>query len=120
MLCAELINSCSHDKVAEAAVLSIGGDFNKRVAMLARASNMTPGRFAAQYVRRFSEEAQDEDWDALAAVIAGCDTPILHGLRWLVETMLDEDVQGVRSLAKTQGHRGGPVRQGLGLGMLCI
>ena len=119
MLCAELINSCSHDKVAEAAVLSIGGDFHDRVVMLARASNMTPGRFAAQFVRRFAEEAHDEDWDALAAVVAGCDTPILYGLRWLVETMLDEDVQGMRSEARIQRRRGGPIREGLGLGMLC-
>jgi hypothetical protein len=109
MLRAELINSCSHEKVAEAAILSIGGSFRDRVALLARASDVSTGHYAAQCVRWFAEEAHEQDWEALSAVIAGCDTPILHGLRWLVETMLDGGLAGEREgrRGSAQTRRGG-------------
>ena len=64
MLRAELINSCSHEKVAEAAILSIGGEFRDRVALLARASDVSTGHYAAQCVRRFAEEANEQDWES--------------------------------------------------------
>ena len=126
MLRAELINSCSHEKVAEAAVLSIGGDFRDRVALLARASDVSTGGFAAQCVRRFAEEAHEDDWEALSAVIAGCDTPILHGLRWLVETMIDGKLSGELPRERegrrgfSQTRRGGGSRESRALEMPCV
>lgn len=121
MLRTELINSCSHEKVAEAAILSIGGDFRDRVALHARASNVTTGRYAANCIRRFAEEAHEDDWEALSAEIAGCDQPILHGLRWLVEIMLDGELPGVRGsrTGSAQTRRGGVTRERRALEMPC-
>lgn len=119
MLRAELISSCSHEKVAEAAVLSIGGDFRDRVALLARASDVSTGRFAADCVRRFAEEAHDQDWETLSAVIAGCDTPILHGLRWLVETMLDGELPSEQGKRAGRSARGGVSRVSRAFEMSC-
>lgn len=119
MLRAELIKSCSHEKVAEAAVLSIGGDFRDRVILLACASGASPGSLASECVRRFAEEAQDEDWEALASVLAGCDIPILHGLRWLVETMLDGELPSERGKGASHQRRGGISRERRAMEMPC-
>lgn len=94
MLRTELIKSCSHEKVAEAAVLSIGTDFHRRLSLLAGATGQTPGAFAADLVRRFADDASEAEWDALEGVIAGRDMPILCGLRWIVETMIEGDREG--------------------------
>ncbi len=91
MLCAELVRTCTHEKVAEAAVLSIGNEFRDRVSLLARVSAQTPGAYVAELVRRFSEDAAESDWEALALAIAGRDMPILHGLRWIVESAINFD-----------------------------
>lgn len=91
MLRAELIRTCSHEKVAEAAVRSIGGPFCERVTLLARACGVSCGDFAAQRVRRFADEACDAEWEALATAVRGADAPILVGLRWIVERSLDEE-----------------------------
>lgn len=89
MLRCEIIRTCSHEKVAEAAVLSIGPGFRDRVALVAAASGMGAGACVAGFVRRFQEEASQRDMDALANFIAGSDMPILDGLRWIVEFMID-------------------------------
>ena len=94
MLRAELIKSCSHEKVAEAAVLSIGPAFHRRIALLAGATSQTPGAFAADLVRRFADDASEAEWEALEEVISGRDMPILCGLRWIVETMIEGDREG--------------------------
>ncbi len=93
MLHAELIRTCSHEKVAEAAIRSVGGAFCERVTLLARACGVSCGAFAAQRVRRFAEEACEEHWEALEKAVRGADTPILVGLRWIVERSLDEERQ---------------------------
>lgn len=106
MLRCEIIRSCSHEKVAEAAVISIGSAFRDRVALLAAASNMLPGVFVASLVRRFADEATDAENDGLSRVIAGSDMPILEGLRWIVETMIDSTRGGgPRPLARSRVNR---------------
>jgi hypothetical protein len=100
MLRAELIKSCTHEKVAEAAVLSIGADFHRRLALLGGAVGLGPGAYAAELVRRFADEADEHDWETLSRVIAARDMPILCGLRWIVETMIEGDRSG--------GRGGGP------------
>jgi hypothetical protein len=91
MIRAELIRTCTHEKVAEAAVRSIGGAFCERVTLLARACGASCGAFAAQRVRRFSDEACETEWEALATAVRGADAPILVGLRWIVERSLDDE-----------------------------
>ncbi|MDP2358338.1 MAG: hypothetical protein Q8M31_20080 [Beijerinckiaceae bacterium] len=89
MLRCEIIRTCSHEKVAEAAVLSVGPAFRDRIALLAAASNMRPGVYVATLVRRFRDEASDVEIDGLARIIEGSDMPILEGMRWIVEVMID-------------------------------
>ncbi len=89
MLRCEIIRTCSHEKVAEAAVLSVGPAFRDRIALLAAASGMRSGGFVASLVHRFRDEASDAEMDGLDRVIAGSDMPILEGVRWIVDVMLD-------------------------------
>ena len=55
----ELIRSCSHEKVAEAAVSSIGPGFRRLIADAAEARQMTIGAYASASVYRFSREADE-------------------------------------------------------------
>lgn len=105
MLRAEIIRSCSHEKVADAAVLSIGSDFHKRLELLAGATGQTPGSYASEIVRRFAREALEEDWEALSDAIAGCDMPILCGLRWIVETTIEADRVNARGGGRGRASR---------------
>ncbi len=89
MISCEIIRSCSHEKVAEAAVISVGPAFRDRIALLAAASDMRSGLYVATLVRRFRDEASDAEIEGLTRVIAGSDMPILEGLRWIVEIMID-------------------------------
>lgn len=86
----EIIRTCVHGKVAEAAVLSIGGQFRARIELLANASGLDTGAFVARQVRRFADEVCAHDIEALADATRGSDVPILDGLRWIVEATLDD------------------------------
>jgi hypothetical protein len=110
MLRCEIIRTCSHEKVAEAAILSIGAPFENRVRLLASAAGQTPGAFVAGLVARFDEEAGDREMEALKLATAGADTPILDGLRWIVEFMLDgssEDLASGGAARPPSGRRAG-------------
>jgi hypothetical protein len=54
MLVAELIRSCSHAKVAEAAIHSIGPDLVREVGLRARERGLDAGAYVAQSVRVFA------------------------------------------------------------------
>ncbi|MBX9757396.1 MAG: hypothetical protein K2Y29_01380 [Beijerinckiaceae bacterium] len=89
MLRCEIIRTCSHEKVAEAAILSIGAGFQERIALLAATAGKRPGAYVADLIARFDEEACDRDKEALKCATTGSDMPILDGLRWIVEFMID-------------------------------
>ena len=100
MLMTELINSCSHDPVAEAGVISIGPAFHARVARAARRENLRVGAYAARAVRRFRAEARAADWEDLRDLCAHDDMPILRGLHHIVERAMeagDADSEGWRA-----------------------
>jgi hypothetical protein len=88
MLLAEIIKSCSHEKVAEAAVSSIGTEFEQRVETAARARGLRTGMFVASAVRRFERTAGDDEWADLARAMERKDMPILCGLRHILEVTL--------------------------------
>lgn len=90
MLLKELIITCSHEHVAEAAVASIGAPFRKRVERVARSHGISIGKLAAETVRAFRNSASEDDWQELSQVCAGQDMPILCGLHHILETMLEE------------------------------
>lgn len=109
MLRCEIIRTCSHEKVAEAAVLSIGPAFRDRVAVLATASGAHPGAFVANLVRRFGDEACDGDREAFARAITGSEMPILDGLRFIVEYMIDDE-PGASGASRAARRRSGSRR----------
>ncbi|MFN3888944.1 MAG: hypothetical protein ACK4MV_01010 [Beijerinckiaceae bacterium] len=106
MLRCEIIRTCSHEKVAAAAVASVGPRFRDRVTLLAVASGKDPGAYVAELVRRFGREANDRELAALARATAGSDMPILDGLRWIVEFMIDGDSPRAARAPKRIGARG--------------
>ena len=93
MIVREIVLTCSNPHVARAAVLSIGGDFARRLSRDAAKRNLTSGVFAAGLVRRFSRRAGDGDWESVGRVARGADQPILSGLRYILERVreLDDD-----------------------------
>lgn len=107
MLCCEIIRTCSHEKIAEAAILSIGASFRERVVLLAATAGMPAGAYVAGLVAGFEEEAGEREMEALRRATSGSDMPILDGLRWIVEFMLDG-----RSGSGSESGRGGRMRSG--------
>ena len=88
MLVSEIVTSCSNDKVAAAALASIGGPFAARVVAHAQSEGLEVGCLAAAMVHRFAQNATARDWQALRSSIAGTDQPILSGLRHILEAGL--------------------------------
>jgi len=88
MLIADLIHSCSNEKVAQAALTCIGGRFAERVSVCAREKGMTSGAFVAAVIYRFARRADTASRDALREKMNGYDQPILEGLRAILESAL--------------------------------
>jgi hypothetical protein len=91
MIVREIVLTCSNPHVARAAVLSIGGDFARRLSRDAAKRNLTSGAFAAGLVRRFSRQAGDGDWEGVGEATRGADQPILSGLRYILDRGLELD-----------------------------
>ncbi len=91
MQLAEIVNTCTHESVAEAAIASIGPGFARDIARAAAARDMSVGALVAGQVRRFSWRAGDADRHKLARAISGAPAPVLAGLKHILEeTMFDE------------------------------
>ncbi len=81
MLVADLLHSCANDRVAEAAVESIGGDFTTRMRAEATERGVSVGFLAASIVRDFARIATERDWRELSVATRGHDVPVLAGLQ---------------------------------------
>jgi hypothetical protein len=99
----ELIRSCSHEKVAEAAVASIGPGFRRLIADASEARRMSVGAYTSHCVKHFAREAEDHEWQELAGQVEGADMPILAGLRHILETSLPADLRQLCA-ARQQGR----------------
>lgn len=88
MLIADILHSCSNERVAEAAVDSIGGDFANRVRLLSARCDMPVGLLVGRLVRRFAVDARERDWRRVTLAISGDDQPVLAGLCAVVEAMM--------------------------------
>jgi hypothetical protein len=112
----EIVLTCSNPHVARAAVVSIGGEFARRLSHDAAKRNLSSGVFAAGLVRSFSRRARDRDWAGVEKATRGVDQPILSGLRYILErgVELDEDdsdsVEGWRAAATPSFFRCGAWR----------
>jgi len=94
MMVREIVSTCSNPHVARAAVVSIGGDFARRLERDAADRNMSSGMLASRLVRHFVRRAADSDWEGARAASRNADMPILSGLRFILERGLelhDED-----------------------------
>jgi hypothetical protein len=83
MIYHEIVHTCSNSYVADAALLSIGGEIARAVADDASRHAMSRGAYAAKLVRDFAERVGDER--GVAAAARGSEQPILSGLRYILE-----------------------------------
>lgn len=88
MLVSDILHSCGNERVAEAAVISIGGEFADRLRALASRCEITVGDLVGRLVRRFAIEAAEPDWRFVTAAMDGKDLPVLCGLKAIVDTMM--------------------------------
>lgn len=104
MLIAELIRTCSNPNVAGAALASSGCVLRVRAGLISRAFGLGEGEYIASLVREFAVGACDEEWDALEQAMRGQDMPLIAGLRFIVESALDD--QAFPDFASQNGERG--------------
>ena len=86
----DILHCCANDHVAKAAVASIGGDFARRVALVANALGLSFGPYAAREIRSFADEADASELTALVDFIQGSDHPVLDGVRYILQRALDD------------------------------
>ena len=92
MLIADLIHSCSNEKVAEAALCCLGGRFAENVNVAAREKGMSAGAFVVGVIRDFARHADTPTRESLREKIVSDDQPLLEGLRTLLEGALRESL----------------------------
>jgi hypothetical protein len=85
MVLSEIVKTCSHDKVAHAAIASLGPAFLDRVRSAADRHGLQPGSFVAESVRRFQAGAGEREKCELQRAVHGADMPVLRGLAMIVE-----------------------------------
>ncbi len=76
----EVIYTCSNEKVAEAALISLGGAFAKTVAVAAAQRGVSQGCFVADLARDFERHAGTCVWAQAEQAMRGADQPVLVGL----------------------------------------
>jgi hypothetical protein len=91
-LLAEIIRTCSHEKVAHAAVASMGPSFAEKVRVAAGDLDLSTGAFAARVVRDFDECSGEAERQAIRKAMGGSDQPILTGLRLILRPIIEEGV----------------------------
>ena len=99
MLVSDVLHSCAHRHVAEAAVASIGGEFAATVRRRADVTGQSVGDFTAARVRQFSRWATERDWRQVAAEMRGEDLALLSGLRVVLTRMMKSDESTTPTLA---------------------
>ncbi len=95
MLVSDILHSCGNERVAEAAVSSIGGEFAERLRALASRCDISVGDLVGRLVRRFAAEAAERDWRFVTAAMDGKDLPVLCGLRAIIDSMMRNPLTAV-------------------------
>lgn len=109
-LIAEIIHTCSHEKVAQAAVASMGADFAGKVGATAGAYGLSIGAFTARTVREFEKSVGEEEKQALRAIMDRTDQPILTGLQHILLPVIETD--DLAADAQDRAHSATPRRPG--------
>lgn len=87
----EIIHSCSHEKVADAAVASMGAAFAGRVGVTAGACGLSIGAFTARAVREFEAFSDEAERQAVRRAMDGSDQPILVGLQLILSPIMEKE-----------------------------
>lgn len=88
-LIAEVVHSCSNEKVAQAAVASIGSEFASKVKATASVYGMSPGAFTARTVLQFGRTCDGEEKQTLRRMMKGSDQPVLFVLEHILKPLVD-------------------------------
>lgn len=91
MFMKEMIGSCSLAPVAEAAVMSIGPAFFRRVSDAAEMQGVSIGFYAARAVRIFAARACAQDWQEIHRLCAGQDMPGLCAIQHILTKAMQQD-----------------------------
>jgi hypothetical protein len=94
MIYREIVHTCSNSYVADAALISLGGDIARVVADDANRHAMSRGAYAAKLVRDFAREAKCDDEMGVTAAARGSEQPILSGLRYILERGVHPETMG--------------------------
>jgi hypothetical protein len=89
MRTAELFRSCANEHVAAAAMACVGGALHRRVSEAARGAGLTSGALVARLVADFDRKASPRRRKSLEKSMTRHQTPILAGLRLVVESALE-------------------------------
>jgi hypothetical protein len=87
----EIIHTCSNEKVAQAAVASIGFVFARRVKTAAESQGLTLGAFAARVVHEFGRAADERERRVVRGSMERSDHPILSGLKTILERRINAE-----------------------------
>jgi len=106
-LVAEIIHSCSHEKVAQAAIVSMGSAFAGKVGVSAGARGLSIGAFTARAVREFGASSGEAERQAILKAMQGTDQPILTGLQAILSPLMETEGAAVRRRVQSPEHPGG-------------
>jgi len=95
-LVAEIIHSCSHEEVAQAAVSSMGTAFAGKVGESAGVRGLSIGAFTARAVKEFGASSGEAEREAILKAMHGSDQPILLGLKLILSPLLETDGASLR------------------------
>lgn len=84
-LISEIVRTCANERVAQAAVASLGSEFADRVGATAKATGMSVGSFTAKAVREFDRRGGEAERQVLRDIMRGADQPILAGLHHILQ-----------------------------------
>lgn len=84
-LIAEIVRTCSNERVAQAAVASLGSEFAGRVGASASANGLSIGSFTARAVQQFERSVGEKEKQTLREIMRGSDQPILSGLHHILQ-----------------------------------
>ena len=85
----ELFQTCANEYVAAAALACIGGRLERRVAAAARRADLSIGAYVARLVGDYDRKASPRRRKTLEMGMLRQDTPLLAGLRHIIETALE-------------------------------
>lgn len=103
----ELFRTCANEYVAAAALACIGGRLERRVAAAARRADLSIGAYVARLVADYDRKASPRRRKVLEMGMLRHDTPLLAGLRHVVETALEGAWDGVLDVVPDCARAGG-------------